>query len=214
MLVDSVHQASSGPSDGRSEPQNRDHVTVPRRPHLACEKSTSAHASGFTPDTVGAQGRYQRLRKRRHRDRFLRRHIDMLTQAGAQAFMVRNQGGCRRIRTGMKKCLGNREAKRSTIGVALEEKRAASRNYGQIGFWEPRFRTVLPKGSDRYVDKRRVERREIGISEAPSCKRSWTKGFDQKIRIGSQCLQLLAIGFTLEIESYASLVSVECPKPE
>src|SRR5215472_1065697 len=106
----------------------------------------------------------------------------MLPQAGAQPFMVRDQGGCCCIRTCVKKCLGNREAKRCTIGVALKEKRTAGRNYGQIGFREIRFRTVLPKGSDRYVDKRRVERREIGISETASCKRSWAKGFDQKIR--------------------------------
>src|SRR5215831_6348863 len=99
----------------------------------------------------------------------------MLAPAGAQTLMVRNQGCCRRIRTRMKKCLGNREAKRRPIGIALEEKRTAGRNYGQIGFREIRLWTVLPKGSDRYVDKRRVERREIGISEAASGEHSWTK---------------------------------------
>ena len=69
----------------------------------------------------------------------------MLAQAGAQAFMVRNQGGCRRVRACVKKCLGNREAKRSTIGVPLEEKRAASRNHDQIGFRKIRFRPSCPK---------------------------------------------------------------------
>src|SRR5262249_23176836 len=115
---------------------------------------------------------------------------------------------------GMEKCLGNREAKRGTIGVALEEKRTAGPNYGQIGFREIRFRTVLPKGSDRYVDKRRVERREIGISETASRERSGMKGFDEKVHTGSQRVQLLAVGFSLQIESYASLVAVECPESE
>src|SRR5262245_13879835 len=97
MLVNALHQASGSSSDGRSEPEDSDYVTVTRRPHLTGKKATGTHTSGFAPDTIGAQGGHQRLRERRHRYRLLCRHVDMLSQAGAQALMMGNQGGRRRV---------------------------------------------------------------------------------------------------------------------
>ena len=100
-------------------------------------------AARLPVDAGGAKRRNQRLRKRRDRDRFLRGHVDVLAQAGAQSLMMRDQGRRGAVGARVRKACGTvmRSGERSASPCSSSVPPAATRVRSSRR--EIRFGTIL-----------------------------------------------------------------------
>ena len=72
----------------------------------------------------------------------------------------------------------------------------------------------MAEGRNRDVDQSGINRREVGVTQAAQRKETGVFRLDQEIGACDQLLKLSFSFFAVKVERDASLVAVQCPKPQ